>query len=54
MAMAITIVNISHNWEPVFELMLNVPTKEIAISICDNWREKKNDVFEYLVDMLVK
>ena len=40
--------------EPVFELMLNVPTKEIAISICDNWREKKNDVFEYLVDMLVK
>ena len=40
--------------EPVFELMLNVPSKEMAMAICENWRDKKNDVFEYLIDMLVK
>ena len=40
--------------EPEFEILLNVATKETAQAICNNWREKKDEVFEYLMDILVR
>lgn len=34
------------------ELKLNVPTKEVAVSICDNWQKKNQEIYQYLVKQL--
>ena len=36
------------------ELTLTVPTKEMAEAICTNWRKKEQDVYAYLLDLLVQ
>lgn len=38
--------------ETLLEIKINVPTKEMARSICDNWRTKSTDVYQYLVNEL--
>ena len=36
----------------VLDLKLSVPTKSLATSICDSWREKSADVYSYLINEL--
>ncbi len=38
--------------ETLVEIKLNVPTKDMARQICDNWRTKSTDVYQTLVDEL--
>lgn len=37
---------------PLFGVTLNVPTKELAESICDNWKKKNEEIYAYLVKEL--
>ena len=37
----------------VLDLKLSVPTKSLATSICDSWREKSTDVYSYLINELI-
>jgi hypothetical protein len=34
------------------EIKLSVPTPQLAASICDNWREKNQEVYQMLTRML--
>lgn len=34
------------------DLKLSVPTEAMAETICDNWKEKNQDIYQYLVDQL--
>lgn len=34
------------------ELILSVPTEEIAASICDNWQTKNESIYQYLIQEL--
>ena len=34
------------------DLTLSVPAEEIAASICDNWLQKNQDIYQYLVSQL--
>lgn len=38
--------------ETLLDIRINVPTKDMARSICDNWRTKSTDVYQYLVNEL--
>ena len=38
----------------VVDLTLTVSTKEQAEAICSNWKKQNEDVYEYLMDMLLK
>lgn len=37
---------------PLVRITLSVPEEETAASICRNWREKNEDVYQYLVERL--
>lgn len=37
---------------PMVDLKLNVPTKEMAATICDNWQEKNQEIYQYLTQQL--
>ena len=39
--------------ETLLDLKFNVPTRKLAISICDNWRSKSADVYQYLMNELL-
>lgn len=34
------------------DLTLSVPLEETAVSICDNWQKKNQDIYQYLVEQL--
>ena len=34
------------------EIKLSVPTPQIAVSICDNWNKKNQEVYQLLTKML--
>lgn len=36
----------------LIELTLSVPTKETAASICDNWQNKNQQIYKYLIEQL--
>ncbi len=38
--------------DTLMNLKFNVPTKGLAISICDSWRAKSTEVYEYLMNLL--
>lgn len=38
----------------LIDLTLSVPTREQAEAICDNWKKQNEDVYAYLMDILVK
>ena len=38
----------------VLDLTLSVPTKEQAEVICNNWKNSNEDVYAYLMDILLK
>ena len=38
--------------ETLVDLKFNVPTKTHAVAICDNWRAKSAEVYDYLVNTL--
>ncbi|MCR4838011.1 MAG: DUF4364 family protein [Eubacterium sp.] len=38
--------------DTLMNLKFNVPTKGLAVSICDNWRAKSTDVYNYLMKEL--
>ncbi len=39
--------------DTLLDIKINVPSKDIARSICDNWRTKSTDVYQYLVNQLM-
>ncbi len=36
----------------LIELKLSVPDKETATAICDNWQEKNQDIYQYIIKQL--
>ncbi len=36
----------------LFDLKLDVPTKSMALNICDNWRAKSAEVYSYIMNQL--
>lgn len=36
----------------LIDLTLSVPTKEMASSICDNWLERNQKIYQYLIEQL--
>ncbi len=38
--------------ETLVDLKFNVPTKATAITICDNWRQRSTEVYDYLINQL--
>lgn len=40
--------------KPVLDLTLNVPSRELAQTICANWGKTNEEVYAILMDMLVK
>ena len=38
--------------ETLINIKMNVPSKNLARSICDNWRQKSTDVYQYLINEL--
>jgi len=40
--------------DPVIDLTLSVKTKEQAEAICNNWKNQNQDVYTYLMDILMK
>jgi DNA-binding PadR family transcriptional regulator len=36
------------------DLTITVPNRELAEAICDNWRRQSDQVYEYLMDLLVQ
>ena len=41
------------NGQNLVDIRLNVPTEEIAQSICDKWQEKNADIYQYLIEQLM-
>ena len=39
--------------ETILDLKFNVPSKSLAISICDSWQAKSTDVYSYLMNELL-
>lgn len=35
------------------DIKLSVPTEEIALSICDNWQNKNQEIYQYLMEQLL-
>ncbi len=40
--------------QPRIDLTITVPSEELAVAICDNWKQQSGHVYEYLMDLLVK
>ena len=40
--------------KPVLDLTLSVRTKEQAEAICGNWKKQNEDVYAYLMDILLQ
>lgn len=38
---------------PILEVNLSVPTKEAAIDMCNNWREKSQEIYAYVLNALL-
>ena len=38
--------------QPIVDIQLAVPDKDQAVIICDHWREKNSDIYNYLVKTL--
>lgn len=38
--------------EPLLDIKFSVPTKAVAVAICDNWRQKSTEVYDLLVQQL--
>ena len=38
--------------DTLLDLKFNVPTRGLAISICDNWRNKSTEIYSYLINEL--
>lgn len=36
----------------LIDLTLSVPTREMAAAICDNWQEKNQEVYQYIIEQL--
>ena len=36
----------------LIDLTLSVPLEETAISICDNWQKKNQEIYQYLIEQL--
>lgn len=36
----------------LLNITLSVPTEEIALSICENWDKKNEEIYQYIVDSL--
>ena len=36
----------------LIDLTLSVPSEQLAATICDNWQEKNQDIYQYLVSQL--
>ena len=34
------------------DITISVPVEETAISICDNWQKKNQDIYQYLINQL--
>jgi len=37
---------------PIVDITLSVPIEEAAISICDNWQKKNQEIYKYLIQQL--
>lgn len=37
---------------PLIDITISVPLEETAISICDNWQKKNQDIYQYIVSQL--
>lgn len=37
---------------PLVDITLSVPTEEVAVAICDNWQQKNEKVYQYLIQEL--
>lgn len=46
------ICTINDHSETLLEIKLMAPTKERAIEICDNWQDKSQDIYDYLIKNL--
>lgn len=38
--------------EPLLSIKFSVPTKGVAVAICDNWRQKNTEIYDFLVQNL--
>ncbi len=45
-------VTATENGSKLISLQLTVPLEEMAVSICDNWQEKNQEIYKYLTEML--
>lgn len=43
---------IKEKGQPILDIQLSVPNKDQAVTICDNWRSKNSEIYEYLVKTL--
>ena len=34
------------------DIKLSVPTQEIAVSVCENWQKKNQEIYKYLTERL--
>ena len=39
--------------DTLLDIKINVPSKDLARAICDNWRTKSTDIYQYLVSQLM-
>lgn len=46
-------MSVKDNGEPIIELTLTVPTEEGAVSLCDNWLKKSQDVYASVMKQLM-
>ncbi len=37
---------------PLVEITLSVPAQDTALAICDNWRERNEEIYQFLVEKL--
>ena len=37
---------------PLADIKLSVPTEAMAMTVCDNWQEKNQNIYQYLVEQL--
>lgn len=46
-------MSVKDNREPIIELTLTVPTEEGAVSLCDNWLKKSQDIYALVMKQLM-
>ena len=44
---------ISENDKSLLNINIDIPDEEIAITICDNWKNKAQDIYNYIIKQLV-